>query len=90
VKKAKPIRVLCVDDHPLVRDGIAAVIATQDDIVCVGEASDGQAAVAQCRTHKPDVVVMDLRMPGMGGVEATMKEMRTFTGPWKPVPMVIY
>jgi len=80
VKKAKPIRILCVDDHPLIREGIAAVIATQDDIVCVGEAGDGQAAIAQYRQHKPDVVVMDLRMPGMGGVAATIqirKEFRT-------------
>ena len=80
MKKAKPIRVLCVDDHPIVREGIAAIIATQPDIVCVGEASDGQAAVAQYRVHKPDVVVMDLRMAGMGGVEATIqirKEFRT-------------
>jgi DNA-binding NarL/FixJ family response regulator len=80
VKKAKPIRVLCVDDHPIVREGIAAVIATQPDIACVGEAGDGQTAVAQYREHKPDVVVMDLRMPGMGGVEATIqirKEFRT-------------
>ena len=64
----------------MVREGIAAVIATQPDIVCVGEAGDGQTAVAQYREHKPDVVVMDLRMPGMGGVEATIqirKEFRT-------------
>src|SRR5882672_1920004 len=78
MKKTKPIRVLCVDDHPIVREGIAAVIATQDDILSVGEAGDGQAALAQYRELKPDVVVMDLRMPGMGGVEATIEIRKEF------------
>ncbi len=78
MKKAKGIRVLCVDDHPIVREGIAAVIATQDDIVAVGEAGDGQTAVAQYRQLKPDVVVMDLRMPGTGGVEATIQIRKEF------------
>ena len=78
MKKRKPIRVLCVDDHPIVREGMAAVIATQDDILSVGEAGDGQAALAQYRQLKPDVVVMDLRMPGMGGVEATIQIRKEF------------
>jgi DNA-binding NarL/FixJ family response regulator len=67
---ASKIRVLCVDDHPIVREGIAAMIATQSDMTCVAEAGDGEAAVAEYRKHKPDVVVMDLRMPKLGGVEA--------------------
>ncbi len=78
MKKTKGIRVLCVDDHPIVREGLAAVIGTQDDIVTVGEAGDGQAAIAQYRQLKPDVVVMDLRMPVMGGAEATMQIRKEF------------
>ena len=78
MKKAKGIRVLCVDDHLLVREGMAAVIALQDDIVSVGEAGDGRAALAQYRQLKPDVVIMDLRMPGMGGIEATIQIRKEF------------
>ena len=78
MKKAKAIRVLCVDDHPLVREGMAAVIAAEDDIMSVGAAVDGQAALAQYRQLKPDVVIMDLRMPVMGGVEATTHIRREF------------
>jgi len=69
---------LCADDHPIVREGLAAVIATQEDIVCVGEAGDGETAVAQYRELKPNVVVMDLRMPGRGGVDATIQIRKEF------------
>jgi DNA-binding NarL/FixJ family response regulator len=78
MKEAKAIRVLCVDDHPLVREGIAAVIAAEDDMVSVGAVGDGQAALAQYRQLKPDVVIMDLRMPVMGGVEATIQIRKEF------------
>src|SRR5689334_18626436 len=65
-----PIRVLVVDDHPTVRTGLAAVIAQQPDMELIGEAEDGRRAVALFRELGPDVVLMDLRMPVMGGVEA--------------------
>jgi len=78
MKKAQEIRVLCVDDHPIVREGIAAMMENEDDVVSVGEAADGKAAIEQYRKLKPDVVVMDLRMPGLGGLEATIQIRREF------------
>ena len=72
------IRVLCVDDHPVVRDGLRAIIETQPDMLLVDEAGDGQAGVAKYREHRPDVTVMDLRMPGMGGVDATLQIRKEF------------
>lgn len=64
------IRVLTVDDHPVVRTGIAAMIANEQDMCVVAEASDGDAAVEAYETHRPDVVLMDLRMPRTDGVSA--------------------
>jgi DNA-binding NarL/FixJ family response regulator len=64
------IRVLAVDDHPIVREGIAALIAIQPDMVLVAEAADGREAIQQFRTHRPDVTVMDLQMPEMNGLDA--------------------
>jgi DNA-binding NarL/FixJ family response regulator len=78
MKKTKAIRVLCVDDHPVVREGLMALVAVEEDIVCVGEAGEGRAALALYRELKPDVVVMDLRMPVMGGVEATTQIRKEF------------
>ena len=64
------VRVLVVDDHPIVRAGLSALIAEERDVVLVAEAENGEEAVAQFRQHRPDVVLMDLRMPVMDGVEA--------------------
>lgn len=65
------IRVVVADDHPIVRSGIVGLLGSADDIEVVGEASDGAEAVALATRLSPDVVLMDLRMPGLGGAEAT-------------------
>ncbi len=67
---APVIRVLIVDDHPMVRTGIAAVIDSQPDMRVVAEAQDGVEAVELCRQHRPDVVLMDLQLPRMSGLAA--------------------
>lgn len=67
----EPVSVLLVDDHPMFRDGVATLLATVADIEVVGCASSGQEAVEAARMTQPDVVVMDLRMRGLGGIEAT-------------------
>jgi DNA-binding NarL/FixJ family response regulator len=66
------IRVFCVDDHPLMREGIAAVIRNESDIQLVAEASTGHEAIQGFREHQPDVTLMDVRMPDMGGIDALL------------------
>src|ERR1700758_605716 len=66
----RPIAVLVVDDHPMLREGVAAVLKLRDDMKLVGEAQDGAEAGARFRELRPDVVLMDLQMPGMSGVQA--------------------
>src|SRR5664279_5627401 len=66
-------RVLLVDDHPLVRAGLATLIQSTDDLDLVGEAAGGEQAVTMTTDHEPDVVLMDLSMPGIDGVEATRR-----------------
>lgn len=63
------IRILAVDDHPLMRAGVAALLGNEPDIAIVAEAADGRAAIEQFRTHRPDITLMDLQMPGMRGIE---------------------
>ena len=67
---SSPIRILAVDDHALVRDGIAGLIGVQPDMVVVGDASNGREAIQQYRMLRPDVTLMDLQMPEMNGIEA--------------------
>jgi DNA-binding NarL/FixJ family response regulator len=75
---AKTIRVLAVDDHALLRKGLAAVIAAEPDMQLVAEASNGEDGVEKFRTHRPDVVLMDLQMPVMNGIEATTRILSEF------------
>jgi DNA-binding NarL/FixJ family response regulator len=72
------IKVLAVDDHPLVRKGIASILANEADMLLVGEAGSGREAVDLFRQHHPDVTLMDLRMPEMDGVQATQAIRKEF------------
>jgi DNA-binding NarL/FixJ family response regulator len=64
------IRVLSVDDHPLLREGVAALVGNQSDMQLIGEASNGREALEQFRKHHPDITLMDLQMPEMSGIDA--------------------
>ena len=66
------IRILAVDDHALVRQGVAVLVGTQSDMTLVGESSNGREAIQQFRTHRPDVTLMDLQMPEMNGFDAVV------------------
>ena len=66
----KQIRILTVDDHPILRQGIAAIIGDEADMTLVGEATNGREAIQQFRAHRPDVTLMDLQMPEMNGLDA--------------------
>ena len=67
---SQPIRTLIVDDHPVLREGLAAMLISQPDMMLVAEASNGSAAIELFRLHRPDVTIMDLRLQDMNGIEA--------------------
>src|SRR6478609_9224304 len=77
VQERSPITVVIGDDHPLMRDGLRALIASLPDIEIVAEAADGESARRETQLTHPDVVVMDLRMPGTNGVDATRAILRS-------------
>ncbi len=78
MKPKKQIKVMVVDDHPAFRMGIAALVETQPDMVLAGETGDGREVLDVYRRHRPDVVLMDLRLQGIGGVEAIIALRKEF------------
>lgn len=70
---AAAIRILTVDDHPMLREGIAAVLASEQDMILVAEASNGREGIEQFRTHHPDITLMDVQMPEVNGIDAIVK-----------------
>lgn len=74
------IKVILADDHKLVRDGLQAILDREGDINVVGEAGDGRAVIRQCRRLKPDVILLDISMPGMSGIDAAREILDSFPG----------
>ncbi|GHO72197.1 DNA-binding response regulator [Ktedonobacter sp. SOSP1-52] len=74
---SEPLRILLVDDHPLVRSGLRALLTSIPEMKVVGEASNGEEAIAQAAELQPDIILMDLNMPGINGIEATRRIVQT-------------
>ena len=85
----RPIRVLVADDQELVRTGFRLILETEDDITVVGQAADGVEAVELARRHQPDVVLMDVRMPTLDGIEATGRLVGPDASPPAPVRVLM-
>ena len=88
-KQADSIRILIVDDHPVVRAGLASMLGTQQELTVVGAATSGEEALAMVNEHHPEVLLLDLRMPGMSGVE-TLHALRAASRPVRVIILTNY